>query len=121
MSLADFSDEERDLRALLFRLRYGRGGADPGFHKRELVCTPCGGEYSGVGSWMIAVNGSPPKGCLVILAPSYLHRSIFLDSYGSRVKRLGPKDDFIVKRFAARFCPFGRLDDYKPFTLKGAL
>jgi hypothetical protein len=30
--------------------------------QRELVCTPCGGAYGEVAYWMIAVNGSPPRG-----------------------------------------------------------
>src|SRR5262245_21326521 len=33
--------------------------------ERELVCTPCGGNYGSVAYWVIAVNGSPPRGTIL--------------------------------------------------------
>src|SRR5262245_46051271 len=45
--------------------------------QRGLICTPFAGGYGKVSGWVICVNGSPPKGTLVVFgkgppnAPAY--------------------------------------------------
>jgi hypothetical protein len=54
---------------LLLHLLHGRPPgrlAREDFERRERVCTPFGGCY-GVAGWVLAVNGSPPRGALVVM------------------------------------------------------
>ncbi len=36
------------------------------YKKRDLVCTPFAGNYGTTAGWVICVNGSPPKGTLLV-------------------------------------------------------
>ena len=48
---------------------------------REIICTPCDGAY-GLAWWVVAVNGSPPRGTLVLsenqISPDPSFASVFL-------------------------------------------
>lgn len=84
---------EADVKELMERLYYGskaRNSSD--FQERELCCTPFTGAYGRAG-WVIAVNGSPPRGVLVALSQSVYH----LDGKSKRLT--SQKDIGVVYRY----------------------
>lgn len=79
-----------EVQAVLMRLYHGKsekkihpkGKED--FVGRSLVCTPYEGCYGQAG-WVVCVNGSPPRGTVIITAPSRLQDFIlFWDGFRAR-------------------------------------
>lgn len=90
---------EKDLRVLLQGLGGYRDGNEGAAFGRDLVCTPCGGHYGSVAAWVIAVNGSPPRG-MIVYNP---HFDIPITAYWVGVeksRRLGNGQAKVVKKFA---------------------
>lgn len=93
------------LHNLLLELYSGRTptpGAIQDFLGREIVATPFGGRYGQAG-WVLCVNGSPPRGCVVAIETSE-HRTqppaiFYLEMDKSR--RLGSAQADIVRRYIA--------------------
>lgn len=79
------------------------------FEKRPLECTPFSGNYGELAGWVICVNGSPPKGTLVVFESGKA-----FDLCGSGRKVAAQKDlktiDWFVKETLT-----GKT---KPFTIK---
>ena len=48
------------------RMLFAKWASDPRVANRDLVCTPYVGNYGMVCGWVVCVNGSPPRGTLVI-------------------------------------------------------
>src|SRR4051812_48176811 len=69
---------------------------------REVVCTPCGGNYGCVAYWLLAVNGSPPRGTILFDANGYTPTIAFLID-AERSRRLGAAQARIVEVFVRRF------------------
>lgn len=69
--------------------------------RRGLVCTPFVGGYGKISGWIICVNGSPPKGTLVVFgegppnAPAY-----YLSGNSRRVS--GDNEIGTIKQFVKR-------------------
>lgn len=99
------TEPEGSLHQLLLELYSGRTptpAAITDFQGREIVATPFGGHYGQAG-WVLCVNGSPPRGCIVALETSehrYQPPAIFyLEMDKSR--RLGSAQADIVRRYIA--------------------
>ena len=84
-----------ELRKLLFHLTGCRDGDN-----RDLVCTPCGGNYGHVEVWVVAVRGTPARGLLVIGHGNYI---FFIDR--GRCRHLGSRPAEIVSRFSELWLP----------------
>jgi hypothetical protein len=54
---------------------------------RELVVTPFGGNYGTTAGYVIAVNGSPPKGVLFVQNLNYANPTLILNQHG-KVKEI---------------------------------
>lgn len=80
--------------------------------QRELICTPCGGNYGSVAYWVIAVNGSPPRGTILFGSHYDLPPDIFfIDQCRSR--RLGQSQCGVVKDFVNCFLREQVSDHYR--------
>jgi hypothetical protein len=68
---------------------------------RAIICTPGAGDYGHITSWVITVEGSPPRGTIFISVLddvlSVIHSIFFVDAGKSR--RLGDKQRIVVNRF----------------------
>ena len=65
---------------------------------RSLVCTPFGGRHGSTAGWVICVNGSPPKGVLVINYLEGAGRSVF--SLKGKLKKItSEKQLAVIDRF----------------------
>lgn len=95
--------EYKALHSLLLELYSGRiptEAARKDFEGRDLVATPFGGAYGHAG-WIIAVNGSPPRGVIVCLETKdhkYVPASIFYLEV-DKSRRLGSAQADIVRAF----------------------
>jgi hypothetical protein len=69
-----------------------------GFMSRDLVCTPYLGNYGEVAGWVICVNGSPPKGTLVLSADNPDDAPVIYFT-GTQTKTLHHKQKEIVRAF----------------------
>jgi hypothetical protein len=65
--------------------------------KRSMVCTPYMGSYGKLSGWVICVNGSPPKGTLVIMGTSPPLAAFRLGQKSQRV--IGDKQVRIIRQF----------------------
>jgi hypothetical protein len=71
---------------------------------RDLVCTPFDGHYGQAG-WVLCVNGSPPRGTLLILKDAFITIPVpvfYITLDGCRRLR-GREDLATVREFAALF------------------
>jgi hypothetical protein len=73
---------------------------------REIVCTPCGGNYEQVAYWLIAVNGSPPCGTIV-----YDPEVEWAYLIACKPRRLGDEQTRVVKAFLEHYCLRDRYSD----------
>jgi hypothetical protein len=81
-----------------------------GVRYRDLICTPCGGNYGTVVWWAVVLNGSPAKGTLFLGENRYREDNDVFYVYGGRSKRLGVKQAEIARRFQdAYLSPNGSL------------
>lgn len=71
---------------------------------REVVCTPCGGNYGQVAYWLLVINGSPPRGAIVYRPSTEVDGPCAtLVECDSRSKRLGDAQCNIIREFAKTF------------------
>jgi hypothetical protein len=84
-----------------FRLLLSKLTGNPDIVSRELICTPCGGNYGSLAAWVVSVNGSPPKGIIFIGQCRYSNADDVFLIYGAKSKRLGFAQANIVRRFEA--------------------
>ncbi len=66
---------------------------------RELVCTPCAGRYTEVAAWVLAVNGSPPRGMFFVDARPYLGGHIVHFSLDGHMQKMRTKQSKVVSDF----------------------
>ena len=112
-------DSEQEIRSLLQKLVGAKDGTDPAAFGRDLVCTPCGGNYESVAAWLIAVNGSPPRGMLVYNPHFDIPiQAFFIDV--DRSRKLGDAQARIVRRFADEHLAEQSIDRATTLVLKGA-
>ena len=64
---------------------------------RPLVCTPYAGSYGKISGWVVCVNGSPPKGTLVIAGETRPQAAFRLGKKSQRVT--GDKQLVVVQNF----------------------
>jgi hypothetical protein len=65
---------------------------------RSLVCTPFGGRHGSTAGWVICVDGSPPKGILVIKYLEGAGRSVF--SLKGKLKKITTEKQLaVIDRF----------------------
>lgn len=89
------------LAALRVLLRKLTGCSDG--DKRDLVCTPCGGNYGCVESWVVAVNGSPARGTFFIGQNHYSYADDVFFICQDKSRRLGAEQARIVRAFEAEY------------------
>lgn len=96
------SKQEADFRRLAHRLYYpGQDVTDHDDQAREIVITPYGGAYGAVAGYVVAVNGSPPKGTFIVLA-GYAGAPIYFvgrgkgRTYESPVGRAGKRNAWVI-------------------------
>lgn len=113
-----------ELRELLLELYSGRvptPAARKDFEGRELVVSPFDGHY-GLAGWIIAVNGSPPRGVVVSLETRerrYMPASVFyLEMDKSR--RLGAAQASIVRKFIEQIPPASAVRNASAAASSGA-
>jgi hypothetical protein len=58
--------------------RLGKLGSND-FDGRELICTPYEGNY-GIAGWVLCINGSPPRGTLIVPQDHSQGRAFYLES-----------------------------------------
>jgi len=63
---------------------------------RAMICTPCGGDYGAVTAWVIAIEGSPPRGMLFVSSMRG-HFDTFAVNAG-KSRALGSRQHTIVGR-----------------------
>lgn len=83
-----------ELRELLVTLSHCRDA-----RTRRLICTPCDGNYGCIAHWAIVVNGSPPRGTLIVGQQRYSARDDITFISEGRAHRLGCKQALIVRKF----------------------
>ncbi len=71
--------------------------------KREIICTPCGGNYGTVEAWVVAVNGSPARGTFFIGQNKYTGADDIFFIYNGRSRRVGSAQAKIVRDFEREF------------------
>jgi hypothetical protein len=107
----------------LFRLlRHLSDDHTKDYERRVLVCTPCGGQYERVAFWLVTVNGSPPRGSLVLQAwhsgPAACAGPVFFfDAYG-RTRRLGSEQERVAHDFAREFLSEREIDRARPVVVR---
>jgi hypothetical protein len=79
------------------RIHEGYAQACAEYQRRDLVCTPYGGNYGRLAGWVVCVNGSPPKGTLIssVEGPDEVP-TFFL---AGTAKRMREKEDKIIQAF----------------------
>jgi hypothetical protein len=90
----------KDLQHLLMKLYYPRGvdrETAEGYLRCGLVCTPFGGNCGKKAGWAICVNGSPPKGTLIVSGEGPDEVPTFF--LGATAKRMGEKQDTVIQAF----------------------
>jgi hypothetical protein len=75
----------------------GRAEADAEYQQRDLVCTPYVGNYQRIAGWVICVNGSPPKGTLIVSVEGPDEVPTFF--LGATAKRMREKENKIIQAF----------------------
>jgi hypothetical protein len=93
----------------LYHLYHGKNPAWPSkakedFYGRELVCTPFGGCYGPAG-WVACVNGSPPRGTVLIVGSRFDGGPILVYFDGTRSRRLNDHGEAaaVFRDFHRRF------------------
>lgn len=99
------TNAEKNLRELFFHLLYSAGDqpsikAKQDFDDRELVVTPFDGCYGRAG-WVLAMNGSPPRGILVSTEASGMnnHPAQIFYIRSDKSKRIGPAQAEVVRTY----------------------
>jgi hypothetical protein len=71
------------MRALIMKV-CNQSGND--MFQRSMICTPCAGDYDSITAWVVAMEGSPPRG-MIFIASLDDRAQVFKIDEGSR--RLG--------------------------------
>jgi hypothetical protein len=87
----------------LIRLLHGRDSITPGyrrdFYGREIVATPYGGNY-GTAGWVLCVNGSPPRGTVLLDAELIgVNGIVYWDGFRCRKVQMDSEAGRSLKRF----------------------
>ena len=99
------TDEERALKDLIVFLSFGerpRPTLVEDYRARDLVVTTFGGNYGPAG-WVIALNGSPPRGLFLVTKEAMSwgeggSRILWFDG-ASRPRLLGDRQADVVRRY----------------------
>jgi hypothetical protein len=90
----------KNLQQMLIKLYYPHGAdqeTTDGYLRCGLVCTPFGGNCGKKAGWAICVNGSPPKGTLIVSGEGPDEVPTFF--LGPTAKRLREKQGKVVQAF----------------------
>jgi hypothetical protein len=96
--------DEAPLQALYKLLAEATGWGWHQVRGREVVCTPVGGHYEHVAYWVLALNGSPPRGTILYPARRDIGGPAFLINQQS-ARRLGEQQQDVVEEFVRTYLP----------------